>query len=195
LFLNPFYLLTRKFLFYGNCIFVAALLIFIAEPAKSQEPDTVAVGTVVHNHNPRKAVLFSALLPGMGQVYNQKYWKVPVIYGAGGAFAYFVGFNQLKYKKFRDAVANGTQDEVVLIDGRYIPSENLERGMNYYRRYRDISVLGLGAIYLLNIIDAMIDASFFYYDVSDDLSMQLQPVMITAPGTTAALGFQINIGF
>jgi hypothetical protein len=167
----------------------------LPEPARSQQPDTVAADTVIRNHNPRMAVLFSALVPGMGQVYNQKYWKVPIIYGAGGAFAYFVGFNQLKYKKFRDAVASGTQDEVVLIDGRYIPSENLERGRDYYRRYRDISVLGLGAIYLLNIIDAMIDANFFYYDVSDDLSMQLQPVMINMPGTTASLGFQINIGF
>jgi hypothetical protein len=195
LFLNPFYLLTRKFLFYCNCIFIAVLLIMLPEPARSQQPDTVAADTVIRNHNPRMAVLFSALVPGMGQVYNQKYWKVPIIYGAGGAFAYFVGFNQLKYKKFRDAVASGTQDEVVLIDGRYIPSENLERGRDYYRRYRDISVLGLGAIYLLNIIDAMIDANFFYYDVSDDLSMQLQPVMINMPGTTASLGFQINIGF
>ena len=167
----------------------------LPEPTRSQEPDSVASDTIVRNHNPRMAVLFSALVPGLGQVYNQKYWKVPIIYGAGGAFAYFVGFNQLKYKKFRNALENGPVNEAALIDGRKIPYENLTRGKDYYRRYRAISVLGLGAIYLLNIIDAMIDANFFYYDVSDDLSMQLQPVMINTPGTTASLGFQINIGF
>jgi len=135
------------------------------------------------------------MVPGLGQFYNHKYWKVPFIYGAGGTFAYFVVFNQDKYKKFRDAIEKGDTGEPVFIDGSYYDFEILPRGRDYYRRNRDLSVLGTAAIYFLNVIDAMIDAHFFYYDVSDDLSFHIQPAMFQSPGFTAAVGFQIDIGF
>jgi hypothetical protein len=180
----------------GTCICFAGLLLFAPSPARAQQPDSLSADTiVVRKHDPRKAVIFSALLPGLGQVYNKKYWKVPIIYGAGGAFAYFAGFYQLKYKKFRVALFNSKAGDEVLIDGYLYPYENLQRGMDYYRRFRDLDVIGLAAIYLLNIIDAMIDANFFYYDVSDDLTMKIQPVLIQSPGITTALGFQVNFGF
>jgi len=134
-------------------------------------------------------------VPRPGQVYNKKYWKLPIIYGAGGAFAYFVSYNQLKYKKFRDAYVNGDPDSPALIDGIYYDYSVLPRGRDYYRRYRDLSVLGLGVIYFLNIIDAMVDGPLFLYDVSDDLTMRLEPAIIENQGMTAAIGFRINLGF
>jgi len=138
----------------------------------------------------------SLVIPGMGQVYNQKYWKVPIIYGAGGFFAYFIGFNQHKYVLFRDAILKGVTGEPALIEGRMYDFDDLDNGRDFYRRYRDLSVLGLGAIYLLNAIDAMIDAHFFSYDVSDDLSLDIRPTLLNSPDLTAeAVGLRIRIGF
>jgi hypothetical protein len=164
----------------------------------AQVQDSTIIQDSARVHNPRMAVVFSAVLPGLGQVYNRKYWKVPIIYGAGGAFGYYVVFNQQKYKKFRSANEAYQLDKTLedpVIDGQPIPNERLEAGMNYYRRYRDLSVLGLGVIYFLNIVDAMIDANFFNYDVSDDLSLKVQPTFLTNPDLTSSIGLRINIEF
>jgi len=146
-------------------------------------------------HSPRRAIILSAVLPGMGQVYNRKYWKLPIIYGAGGAFAYFVSFNQIKYIKFRDALATSHEGESVLIDGRLYPYSVLSRGQDYYRRYRDLSVLGLGLIYFLNVVDAMVDAHFVNYDISGDLSLHVRPALIPTDQLTAATGITLQIRF
>jgi hypothetical protein len=180
-----------------SCFCLTGLLLLVSShTVNSQVQDTTSVVNVVRKHSPQKAIIFSLICPGLGQVYNKKYWKLPIIYGAGGAFAYFIGFNQLKYTKFRDAYINGSlTKEPVLIDGAYYRYDILPRGRDYYRRYRDLSVLGLGAIYFLNIVDAMVDAHFFYFDVSDNLTMRLEPVLIESPGMIATLGFRINLGF
>jgi hypothetical protein len=182
------------------CLLLAGLLLLLATPpAIAQSPDTLKADTLLHSHSSRKAVIYSLICPGLGQIYNKKYWKLPFIYGGTGAFAYFVGYNHSKYIKFKDAYiaesANTDHSEPIEIDGYLYSYESLPRGRDYYRRYRDLSVLGLGAVYLLTVIDAMVDAHFFYYDVSEDLSMRLQPTLIQNPDMTAAVGLQINLGF
>ena len=180
----------------GTCLLTAGILLFAGMRISAQDADTTAAKTVAQKHSPRTATFLSLVIPGMGQVYNQKYWKVPIIYGAGGAFTYFIGYNQLKYKKFRDAYVNSKPGDKVKIDGVYYSYDNLPLGRDYYRRYRDLSVLGLGVVYLLNVVDAMIDAHFFAYDVSDDLTMRIHPAILTSPDLTAsAFGVQINLGF
>jgi hypothetical protein len=155
--------------------------------------------TIVQDHSVRKAVIYSLVCPGLGQIYNKKPWKIPFIYGAGGTFMYYIVFNQMKYKKFREALYDQeVTKQSVIIDGGEIPYGNLKRGTEYFRRWRDLSVAGLAAIYLLNIIDAMVDAQFFYYDISDDLSLKVQPSVIQnigLTGQTSSLGLRINIGF
>jgi len=180
-----------------SCFFMTGLLLLVSvAPVNSQVQDTSSAVNVVHKHTPEKAIILSLICPGLGQVYNKKYWKLPIIYGAGGAFAYYIGHNQLKYKKFRNAFNNGSvTKEPALIDGAYYDYDILSRGRDGYRRNRDLSVMGLGAIYFLSIVDAMVDATFFYYDVSDDLTMRLEPALIEGPGMTATLGFRINLGF
>jgi hypothetical protein len=166
--------------------------------AAAQQSDTIAVKAQVHKHSPRTALIMSLVIPGLGQVYNQKYWKVPIIYGAGGAFAYYIGFNQLKYQKFRNANDTYLKTKIAgrtLIDGQLYENSRLAAGRDFYRRFRDLSVLGFGVIYFLNAVDAMIDANFFYYDVTDDLSLRIRPTVINSPGLTSSLGFQFDIGF
>lgn len=172
------------------------LLLLHDEKLSAQEAPVDTATPAASLHSPRKALFMSLVVPGMGQVYNRKYWKVPIIYGAGGFFGYYIGYNHHKYVQFRDAILNGTEGEPALIEGRQYPWDQLDNGRDYFRRYRDLSVLGLGAIYLLNVIDAMIDAHFFTYDVSDDLSLDIRPTLLNSPDLTAeAIGLQIRIGF
>jgi hypothetical protein len=185
----------RFFHFLSAICLAGILLLLLPLKVSSQELDTTLAAPLLKKHSPRKAVIYSLMCPGLGQIYNRKYWKLPFIYGAGGAFAYFIGYNQLKYEKFRDAYINNTTKEDVLIDGYSYRYDILPRGRDYYRRYRDLSVLGLGAIYLLNVVDAMVDAHFFNYDVTDDLTMKLEPALIEGPGISASIGLRINLGF
>ncbi len=172
---------------------------FISEQVIAPQPDTAFVAAVIKKHSPRKAVMYSLICPGLGQVYNKKYWKLPIIYGAGGAFAYYIIYHQNKYEKFRDAYNNNlgaaAATDRFLIDGLPYYFSSLARGRDSYRRWRDLNIAGLGALYLLNVIDAMVDAYFFNYDISDDLSLKMEPTLIQGPGVTASLGFRINLGF
>lgn len=171
---------------------------FISEQVTIPQRDTAFVAAVIKKHSPHKAIMYSLICPGLGQVYNKKYWKLPIIYGAGGAFAYYIIYHQNKYEKFRDTYNNNlgaTDKERFLIDGLPYSFSSLPRGRDTYRRWRDLNIAGLGALYLLNVIDAMVDAYFFNYDISDDLSLKMEPALIQGPGVTASLGFRINLGF
>jgi hypothetical protein len=178
-----------------TCILYAGVCLFAVRPVSAQETDSASVKQVTKTHNPNKAVIMSAIIPGLGQVYNKKYWKVPIIYGAGGAFVHYLGYYQDKYSKFRTALATGEAGQKFVIDGREYDFESLKRGQDYYRRFRDINAFGISFIYFLNIVDAMIDADFFYYDVSDDLTMHIQPAVFNNPGAASSIGLQINLLF
>lgn len=168
-----------------------------SDHAFSQIKDTSTVTMSIQSHSPQKAVLYSLICPGLGQIYNKKYWKLPFIYGAGGTLLYYIGFNHLKYTKFRDAYEDIDPDasEYAHIDGGDYLNDALKGAMRRYERWRDGCVFGFCAIYLLNVIDAMVDANFIYFDVSDDLSLHVEPVMIKNSGMTAAMGFRINLQF
>lgn len=171
---------------------------FICTESPAQESDTAVIQTEARTRSPKKATIYSAILPGLGQAYNNKYWKIPIIYGAGGAFLYYTSRWNTKYKKFRDAIEEGSSQvdpDPVLIDGRLYEYEILPRGRDQYRRWRDLCVLGLGAVYFLNIIDAMVDAHFFYYDVSDDLSLRIEPILIDESASSTAFGLKFHLSF
>ncbi len=129
-------------------------------------------------HSVGRAAVYSAVLPGLGQAYNKKYWKIPIIYAGFGVLGYFVVFNNNEYKDFKEAyiyVANG---ETYPIDNPYVTKYNqqqLKEAMDFYRRNRDLSII-IGALwYTLNILEAYVDAHFYDYDISEDLSVSLKP--------------------
>ncbi|MBN2481904.1 MAG: hypothetical protein JXB19_09200 [Bacteroidales bacterium] len=186
-------------------IIIIVLCIMHPPECKAQELDSAAIRTdisVVQGmtaaRSPQKATLYSAILPGLGQAYNNKYWKIPIIYGAGGAFVCYTLHWHTQYKKFRDAFLDGfsqADPKPVLIDGRLYDYDILPRGRDGFRRYRDLCILGTAAVYFLNIVDAMIDAHFFYYDVSDDLSLRIAPVFMDDPVATTTFGLNFHLGF
>ncbi|MFO7655731.1 MAG: DUF5683 domain-containing protein [Bacteroidales bacterium] len=144
---------------------------------EASAPDTVKI----RHHSPRTAIMMSALVPGMGQVYNGKIWKVPIIYAAEGTALYTYNFNQIRYKKILDYLASDAYDESLDYEvyGRNYRGTILPRARDFFRRNRDLSILFFGGVYLLNIIDALVDAHFFEYDISSDLSLNIQPVYYT----------------
>lgn len=163
----------------------------------AQEPDTAVIRVETRMHSPQKAILLSAILPGLGQVYNKKYWKVPIIYGAGTTFVFFTLRWQNKFQKFKDALYEyeDSKDDPIWIDGRKFDYDILPRARDGYRRWRDLCIAGTAAVYFLNIIDAMIDAHFVYYDISDDLSLRINPVMMDDPAPVTAFGLSIHLCF
>ncbi|RPD42315.1 hypothetical protein EG028_03820 [Chitinophaga barathri] len=162
------------------------------------EKDTAqsAVDTLLANykplHSPRKAAFYSAVLPGLGQIYNRDYWKVPLVYAALGVSTGVFIWNMDKYKEFRDAyrirVANQNNPEYkdkypLYTDGdlRYL--------RDAYRQYVDYSVLVFVAAYALNIVDATVFAHLRQFDISNDLSMRIGPRLIN----NRTLGIGVNI--
>lgn len=122
---------------------------------------------------PAKAAFYSAVLPGLGQVYNKRYWKLPLIYGGIGASIYFYDVNNKNFKRYRNAykrrLAGFTNDEFqdVIFD-----NDRLIDGMNFYKQYRDQSMLFIIGTYFLNILDANIDAHLKQYNINQNLSLK-----------------------
>jgi hypothetical protein len=120
---------------------------------------------------PAKAAFYSAILPGLGQAYNKKYWKMPLVYGAIGASVYFYSTNNTKYHEFRDVykrrLAGYTDDNY-----RFLSDDRLIRAQQFYQKNRDLSALITAAFYVLNIVDANVDAHLKQFNVDDNLSFQ-----------------------
>tara|TARA_A100001037_G_scaffold301568_1_gene331377 strand:- start:704 stop:1219 length:516 start_codon:yes stop_codon:yes gene_type:complete len=129
--------------------------------------------------SPKKAALLS-LIPGAGQVYNKKYWKVPIIYAGLITSAYYINDNNHQYKAYKKAylirIDNdpNTTDEYV---GQY-SSNDLIVLKDFYRRNREISILCFVGVYILNIVDASVDAHLFDYDISENISLNVSPLSI-----------------
>ncbi len=143
-------------------------------------------------HSPKKAALYSTILPGLGQAYNKKYWKIPIIYAGFGTIGYFIGWNNGNYKTMKTAYRDLTDDNpdtdsyLELLPPNWDLDDSsdaanfktaLSKQQDYYRRNRDLLVIGMFAFYGLNIIDASVDAHLFDFDISEDLTFNWQPAM------------------
>lgn len=135
--------------------------------------DTTAIQTTINPLSPAKAGFYSAILPGLGQAYNKKYWKIPVIYVGLGAGIYFYTWNNKKYHDFRNEYKrrlDGTSDPNHPIYGE-LDDSRLISGQKYHQKNRDLSALITAAIYILNIVDANVDAHLMQFNVNDNLSI------------------------
>lgn len=153
-------------------------------------------------HSPPLATVMSAIVPGAGQVYNQKYWKVPIIYAGFAGLAYGFYYNHSEYTYYNNLIKRYYMRDSLIQDGtiRYGANssasvENVKAQRDYNRRNRDLFVIIAGGWYILNIIDANVDAHFFDYDIGDDLSLQWQPVLQPYERQTAFVGANLVIRF
>lgn len=147
-------------------------------------------------HSPRKATVYSAILPGLGQAYNKKYWKIPLVYIGFGTIGYFIDWNNDNYQLFKMGYKHltdndpDTQDylkiEAVRRNNYDLNNPNqfnnlktaISRQQDYYRRNRDLLVISFIGFYGINILDASVDAHFKDFDISDDLTLNWQPFLL-----------------
>jgi len=167
------------------------ILSILALVVKSQHIDTLKKGEFITNipaekveHSPKKASTLSAIIPGLGQVYNKKYWKPPILYAGLAALIYATDFNSKNYKDYKDAYKLRMDGDIGTIDKYDIQlvneelkysDESLLKLKDYYRRNRDFSIILIGFAYIINIVDAAVDAHFYRFNVNNDLSLELKP--------------------
>jgi hypothetical protein len=183
---------------------------------------TVVAGPVKRKFSPEtlKATMMAVSFPGLGQIYNRKFLKIPVVYGGFGALIYFAGSNGKNYnmyvKAYQDFTDNiSTTDSYLRLPGlkdidpsTYDPvlhpdtylvadytfyKDGMLRLVDYYKRYRDLSYIGIAGWYLLSILDANVDASLFNYDVSNNLNITLVPMQMSLPGGFVGAGLSVDL--
>ncbi len=167
------------------------LFIFLATTTVAQETDSLSVkkenGLIIEEtviikkeYNPlapAKAAFYSAVLPGLGQAYNKKYWKIPVIYAGMAVGVYFYIQNDQEYDRFRNAYKRrlaGFTDDEFWGDGAtaIVSDERLRDAQKDAQRNKDLSIVVTGVFYLLNIIDANVDAHLQQFNVNEDLTLE-----------------------
>ena len=164
--------------------------------------------TVVYKrkHSPRTASILSACLPGAGQIYNKKYWKLPIVYAGFASGIYFNRYLNSKYVKYRYTYnnfrnpylskgKNPPNDSLIEYNGNMYYASEIREARDYVRKYRDLTSICLGAWYILTIIDANVDAYLFEYDVSDNLSINLHPNVYMSEIGKFNTGLTLSFGF
>lgn len=177
--------------------------------------DKIIKNSIPFKPDPNKAVLYSAIFPGLGQLYNRKYWKLPIIYGGFLGFAYAISWNGRMYNDYTAAYKAIKSDDPMssaniaiwgpFIHGRnpadFTPSDiatfqnSFKRNRDTYRRYRDLSIIGAVALYGLCMIDAYVDAHLFDFDISPDLSLRVEPQVQTDSFSQKSFGVQCSFKF
>ena len=151
------------------------------------------------SQHPGRATIYSILLPGLGQIYNKEYWKIPIYWGAMAASAYFYSLNSTNYKRYK-RIHNEATDPEIAYSGP-VSAETALYHRDLFRRYRDWSVVALLGSYLLNVIDANVFAYMMDFEVTDDLSMRIEPAVLPPDGQFAwtagppALGLRMGLSF
>lgn len=204
-------------------IIISLVLLLISSQQYTSAQDSLPVAPSAKKNlriTPMKATMLSAAFPGFGQIYNRKYWKIPLVYAGFGGLGYAVIFNTKNYNKFTKAYQDFTDlvpetaSYIVLIRGTtpenydpvlhpdtYNPSEaswikdQLLLKVDYYKKYRDLSYIGIAAWYIISILDANVDASLFNYDIGENLNITLAPApipMYNFTGVGVNLSMKIN---
>ena len=166
----------------------------------------------VFNPDPQRALWLSALCPGLGQIYNRRYWKLPIVVGAFVGLSYGASWNNRMYKDYskgyRDVMDDDPDTRSYMdffpptvresdLDVAWL-QKVMKNKRDYYRRYREICIISMVGVYLINIVDAYVDASLAHFDISPDLSLDVSPAAIdntAVGGRLPSLGVQCAISF
>lgn len=199
---------------------IVGCLLFCAVPAQAQEPvnedsliisgdstfqaaasDTVLLKSYAARYDPRKALLYAAILPGMGQIYNKKYWKLPLVYGGFFGFAYGIDFYQKGFVRYKrelfDNLEKGLVDDgdIDVDAGDVYSTGNYRRIVDLYKRQRDFMIILMAGMYVLQIIDAHVDAHLKEFDLNPQLQVSIRPVMEQSAMLGNQRGFTVVLRF
>ena len=179
-----------------------------AEKVFEAELETIEIPKKQFIPDPGRALWLSAVFPGAGQIYNRKYWKLPIFYGGFLGCTYALLWNQQMYMDYSQAYLDimddnpNTNSHLEMLPPRYDITGKEERfktifknKKNYYRRYRDLSAFCFVGVYLLSIVDAYVDAHLSIFDISPDLSLQVQPAIIESKGLSPNNSYGVGCSF
>lgn len=159
---------------------------------------------VLFKPDPQKSLWYAIIFPGLGQIYNRQYWKVPIVYGGVAGLTYAISWNGKYYRDYSrgyrdimDSDPTTKSYEKLLpysIDPTSSEAQNFMKSrQNTYRRYRDLSIVGAVAFYAITVIDAYVDAQLADFDISPDLSLQVAPAVLPTPNSyKPSVGVQLN---
>ncbi len=159
--------------------------------------------------DPKRAMWLAIVLPGAGQIYNRKYWKLPIFYGGFVGCAYAMRWNNQMYSDYSRAYIDISDDdpntksyENFIKLGNTLDNSNLEQWKakfksrkDRFRRWRDLSFFCMVGVYGLSIIDAYVDASLSQFDISDDLSLHVEPGFVGTTSTNTGIGINAALTF
>jgi hypothetical protein len=170
--------LTKKL----SCFLLTGVVCLFFYTASAQGGDTAKpqAKPVHYSSRPaKKAMLYAAICPGLGQIYNKKYWKLPILYAGLGTAIYFIAFNQHYYNYYSNILNQINANPSSSI---YSASE-VSSIIDYYHNDRDLSIIITAGIYLISIVDANVDAQLNGFNVSDDISVKFTPSLLPNPLT------------
>lgn len=147
-------------------------------------------------NRPNTAAFYSAALPGLGQAYNGKFWKIPLIYGGGVVVGYYINYNHQLYKQYRDglfALKDGDDRTTPIYPE--LDEDDYQRQLDYWRRNRDLLFITAILVYALNIVDAHVDAHMELFTVDDDISLKLEPSISQTAMQTNLIGLSLKLRF
>jgi hypothetical protein len=144
-----------------------------------ESQDTVLLKTYASRYNPRKALLYAAVVPGLGQIYNKKYWKLPLVYGGFIALGYAINFYQTGYIKYKNELFInlnlGYDGDSDIRPGDTHTTSTYRNVVDQYRRQRDFMIVITGGVYILQMVDALVDAHLKEFDLNPSLKVTWQP--------------------
>lgn len=187
------------------CLILGSSLHAFAQdaPRKALNPDTVflksdtvTLKSYATRYDPRKAILFAAVLPGLGQVYNNKYWKLPLVYGGFIGFGYGVNFYQTGYRKYKGELFDVLEsNDASPISKSGFNETQLRTIVDRYRRERDFFMILMAGMYLLQMVDAHVDAHLKEFDLNPNLQVSIQPTMNNDMLTGRTAGVSLILKF
>jgi len=163
-----------------------------------EKTETETIGTlemVAPNHEPNKAALYSAIIPGLGQAYNNRYWKIPIVWAGLGAFTYFIKWNTDQYQYYRINLIYEVKQIPGFTNNTPFDAARLKNIRDNFRRNRDNMIVYGIIFYVLNIVDAHVDAHLIEFNVNQDLSVQLLPSLQSFPNGNQSTGLTLTFKF
>jgi hypothetical protein len=142
-----------------------------------ENKDTVLIQSYAKRYNPRKALLYAAILPGLGQVYNKKYWKLPLVYGGFYLIGNGINYYNDIYKTYKVHLFSNLENNVDRNQATGLSTTQLRRIVDKARRERDFMVILMGGMYILQMIDAHVDAHLKEFDLNPNLRVSVEPTM------------------
>jgi hypothetical protein len=161
--------------------------------------DTVLLKSYATRYDPRKALLYAAVLPGAGQIYNKKYWKLPLVYGGFIGFGYGINFYQQLYTRYKRELffnlENGYPNDTDIRDNDIFTTSAYRRAVDQSKRQRDFMLILMAGMYLLQIVDAHVDAHLKEFDLNPSLQVSVRPTMEQTAMLGNQTGFTVVIRF